>query len=194
MFPAGIFLMQKKISFATAHLDGSHWQTMACGGRCEQCQMVDLQATLNSSRQLFGNLTVRDLIQPDEVRSVVPPPSRRPEADRAATPSSSSARPREGETEGSLVPLVQQLTSTVENLTKQLQDLQRQQEYRELVVAEVGRHNASIRGGHIHQTILHLDDQCHRRHQAILHRDDRVHLMVHLLHLQVVQTVICLTM
>ena len=128
---ARIFLMQKKVSFVTVHLDGSHWQTMACGGRCGQCQMVDLQATLNSSRQLFGNLTVRDLIQPDEVRSVVPSPSRRPEADRAAAPSLSPARPREGETEGSLVPLVQQLTNTVENLTKQLQDLQRQQEYRE---------------------------------------------------------------
>ena len=127
---AGIFLIQKKISFVTAHLDGSHWETMSCGGRCTQCQMRDLQATLNSSRQVFGNLTARELIQPDEVQ-VVPSPSRRPEADRAAVPSSLSARPREGETEGSLVPLVQQLTSTVENLTKQLQDLQRQQEYRE---------------------------------------------------------------
>ena len=62
----GVLLCQLKVPFVIAHLNGVRWQEMRCGGRCDQCKMTDLQATLNAVRPIFGQMVVRDFIKPRE--------------------------------------------------------------------------------------------------------------------------------
>ena len=63
---SAVLMRNLQVGFAIAHLNGSRWREVKCGGRCDQCRMSDLQATVNAVRPIFGPMLVREFLRPHE--------------------------------------------------------------------------------------------------------------------------------
>lgn len=114
----GTLLQREGIPFRTIHLHSYKWRELRCGGRCEECRIPGLGPILKHIDRVIPAEQV------DETTAVSRPssssrPSSTPEPSSSSIPGTSSDA-------AAFMPVIRQLTSTIDALTKQVADLQQQ--------------------------------------------------------------------